>query len=235
MHPAEEQILPSRHAGEHLDDERNLLLRNGAPVDEVPDMVADPEAMQAFRGMVDATRLIEDGELLPLTGRRVRAVWTPGHTPGHLCLHDEDRDLLLTGDCVLPRITPNVGLQHSSAPPPLAPYLESLQKLKAYPTVEVLPAHEWRFRGLVPRLDDLIEHHRKRCQEILDVLAQGPLTTWQVTERLTWSRGWENVHGFQRRAALAETLSHLVYLADLGKVTRPRTDSGTGAVGEWSL
>ncbi|GAB7033821.1 MBL fold metallo-hydrolase [Streptomyces sp. NPDC021749] len=35
-------------------------------------------------------REIAPGELLDLPGRRLRAVWTPGHTPGHVCLHLEE-------------------------------------------------------------------------------------------------------------------------------------------------
>ena len=84
----------------------------------------------------------EDGDLVPLEGRRLRAVWTPGHTPGHLCLYDEAADLLLTGDHVLPRITPNVGLQPHTAEPPLAAYLNSLRRVSAYADAEALPAHE---------------------------------------------------------------------------------------------
>ena len=48
---------------------------------------------------------------LPLgAGSALRAVWTPGHTPGHLCFYDERQEVLLTGDHVLPRITPHIGL-----------------------------------------------------------------------------------------------------------------------------
>ncbi|WP_326808637.1 MBL fold metallo-hydrolase [Streptomyces sp. NBC_01775] len=36
-------------------------------------------------------RDIEPNALLPLRGRRLRAIWTPGHTPGHVCLHLEER------------------------------------------------------------------------------------------------------------------------------------------------
>ena len=84
-------------------------------------------SMQLFRAMPDPDVLLTDDELLPLAGRRIRAIWTPGHTPGHLCLHDEDNDVLLTGDHVLPRISPNIGLQPHSATPPLGPYLDSLR------------------------------------------------------------------------------------------------------------
>jgi glyoxylase-like metal-dependent hydrolase (beta-lactamase superfamily II) len=176
--------------------------------------------------MAEPSVLLEDDDLVPLAGRTIRAIWTPGHTPGHLCLHDETNDLILTGDHVLPRISPNIGLQPHSAAPPLAGYLSSLRRLRQMDSAEVLPAHEWRFRGLRLRTDQLLAHHRLRCQEILGVMADlGPCTAWQVTERLSWSRGWDGIHGFQRRAALAETLAHLAYLADLDRVSSAPTVS----------
>ncbi len=86
--------------------------------------------------MADPDVLLEHGDSVSLAGRQLRAVWTPGHTPGHLCLHEESENLLLTGDHVLPRISPNIGLQPH---PPLAAYLRSLEFLAAYDTAEALP------------------------------------------------------------------------------------------------
>jgi glyoxylase-like metal-dependent hydrolase (beta-lactamase superfamily II) len=150
-------------------------------------------------------------------------VWTPGHTPGHLCLHEEAEDVLLTGDHVLPRITPNIGSQPRTAGPPLAAYLESLRRIAAHDSAEALPAHEYRFHGLADRVRILQAHHDRRCQEILGVLARlGPATVWQVTEQLSWSRGWSSVRGFMRRAAIGETLAHLEYLSDHRQVSGTR-------------
>ena len=67
--------------------------------------------------------LLDDGDALDLPGRRVRVVWTPGHTPGHICLYDADHGVLLTGDHLLPRISPNIGLTPGSMDSPLASYL----------------------------------------------------------------------------------------------------------------
>ena len=54
---------------------------------------------------------------------------------------------MLTGDCVLPRITPNVNLNPQTEPDPLGDYLRSLERLAAYDAAEALPAHEWRYVG----------------------------------------------------------------------------------------
>ncbi len=223
MHPTERNSLPG-HAyprGAVEADDARWLADQGVPDDETESVRMTETGLEIFRSMAEPTLLLGDGDLIPLAGRTIRAIWTPGHTPGHLCLHDETNDLILTGDHILPRISPNVGLQPHSAAPPLAGYLNSLRRLGGLDSAEVLPAHEWRFRGLRLRTEQLLEHHRIRCEEITDAMADlGPCTAWQVTQRLSWSRGWDGIHGFQRRAALAETLAHLAYLAEQDRIVR---------------
>ena len=162
MHPAEAATLPARvwATGDRGHQDEEWLRRCGLPADVVAELVLPPEAMKAFLAMAEPDRLLEDGDLVPDAGRPLRAVWTPGHTPGHLCFHDETDDLLLSGDHVLPRISPNIGLQPHTADPPLAAYLASLERVAArYDSAEVLPAHEYRFAGLAHRVRVLLEHH----------------------------------------------------------------------------
>ena len=89
--------------------------------------------------------------------------------------------------------------------------------MRGYDSAEALPAHEYRFRGIAGRADAIAEHHRARAEEIIDVIASsdGP-TIWQVAQQLTWSRGWAQITGFMRRAALAETAAHIAYLEEKG-------------------
>jgi glyoxylase-like metal-dependent hydrolase (beta-lactamase superfamily II) len=154
-------------------------------------------------------------------------VWTPGHTPGHICLYDADYDLLLTGDHLLPRISPNIGLMPGTTGSPLTSYLESLNAMGGYGSAEALPAHEYRFRGIAERAHSLIEHHDARAREVLDVVAAaGQPTIWDVTEKLTWSRGWDQITGFMRRAALAETAAHVEYLERAGRLVLRHAAAG---------
>jgi len=200
----------------------------GAPEEHIRDLAA-ARSMRP-RAMVRADRTIGPGELIDVPGLRLRAVFTPGHSPGHLCLHDEDRDLLLTGDHVLPRITPNVSA-YDAQTRPLDDYLRSLDALRGLQPGEVLPAHEYRFTDLDARLGALADHHAQRLKEVEQVLAGtvDGLSTWQVAERVTWSRGWDQLSGFPRQAALGEVMAHLRYLEDAG--TAQCTD--VDGVGLW--
>jgi hypothetical protein len=90
--------------------------------------------------------------------------------------------------------------------------------MSEYDVSEALPAHEYRFRGVRERAEAIAEHQQHRCDEIVRALSEGLTTTWDVAQRLTWSRGWDGTRGFARRAALAETLAHLRYLQTQGEV-----------------
>jgi glyoxylase-like metal-dependent hydrolase (beta-lactamase superfamily II) len=175
--------------------------------------------------MVPPDRLLEHGDAVPLPGRTVRAVWTPGHTPGHLCLHDAGAGVLLTGDHLLPRITPNIAAKDETDGDPLGAYLTSLTEISAYRAEEALPAHEYRFRGVDVRAKAVGEHHDERAAEAIAAIANlNAPTAWQIAAALTWSRGWDTLNGFLRRMALGETIAHLNHLHAEGALTRSPAD-----------
>lgn len=221
MHPAERETLirdrdadPSRALGGWM---RSLHV----PEPEVAGLLATFGAAvdRHFAPLADADMLLEDGDLVPLPGRRLQVVWTPGHTPGHICLLEPDAQVLLTGDHLLPRISPNVGLQLTGGDP-LGAYLGSLERIAAHDGCEALPAHEYRFDGIAARAAELVGHHRERCAEIVaGVERLGNPTIWQLAAALTWSRPWVEI-GPMRVAAIAETAAHVELLIHTGELAR---------------
>lgn len=220
MHAEEVQALPARISQTvGPDGGRAWLARCGAPDEMMAEFNQDlADTLGIFR-LADPDMLLQNGETLDLPGRRIRVVWTPGHTPGHICLYDADYDLLLTGDHLLPRISPNIGIFPGGLKSPLTSYLDSLRVMPGFDSAEALPAHEYRFRGIAGRSQAIARHHDVRAREVLDIVAAaGQPTIWAVTERLTWSRTWDEITGFMRRAALAETAAHIEYLQRQGRL-----------------
>jgi len=200
---------------------RDLLLDSGVPSENLPDLNMASMVIRSQVALAVPDVFFEDGAPVALRGWDLRAIWTPGHSPGHVCFHSERRRLVLAGDHVLPRITPNVSVHTQQHPNPLADFLESLLKVRNLACEEVLPAHEWRFAGLDRRVDELIAHHADRLAQIERILHETPgLTAWDITLRLTWSRPWDQIPPFMQRAANGETLAHLLVLELQGRVRR---------------
>jgi glyoxylase-like metal-dependent hydrolase (beta-lactamase superfamily II) len=220
MHPRDAVLIESRYEDpdDLLRDTEPWLRAAGVPDEEVWELRSASLKIIGFVSAVRPDRLLEDGSAIHLPGWRIQAVWTPGHSPGHLCYHVPDRGLLFTGDHVLPRITPTITKHPQSAPDPLGDYLDSLRKVAGLEADDVLPGHEWRFRGLERRVAEIIAHHDRRLREHRTVLGRGPSTAWEVAMNARWSRPWEEIEPFMRRAALAETVAHLHFLERRGEV-----------------
>jgi glyoxylase-like metal-dependent hydrolase (beta-lactamase superfamily II) len=162
--------------------------------------------------------LLEDGQRPDVPGWELSAIWTPGHSPGHLCFWEPVHEVLLSGDHVLPRITPNISFHPQAGDDPLGDFLRSLDKLDVYEPDEVLPAHEYRFSDLHKRLDELRRHHAERFREAVAAVGEGLTTAWAIASRMHWSRPWDEIEGFMRRAAVGEALAHLRALEHRGVV-----------------
>jgi glyoxylase-like metal-dependent hydrolase (beta-lactamase superfamily II) len=164
-------------------------------------------------------RVINDGDVVELGGWDLRAVWTPGHTPGHLCFYERRLGLLFSGDHVLPGITPGVGVTTYQRPDPIADQLASLRAVGGLEVSEVLPAHQYRFAGLRERTAELTAHVESRLAEVVVVLPSAPgATCWAVARALSWARPFETLSAFQVRSAVGETHACLIRLANAGQV-----------------
>ncbi|WP_223883743.1 MBL fold metallo-hydrolase [Pseudarthrobacter sp. BIM B-2242] len=188
----------------------------GVPEERVPEAAMTPESLLDMRRLADPDRRLGDNDILSVAGRNWRIMDTPGHTPGHICLWDDAGELVLSGDHVLPRISPNVSLEIRGDTDPLRRNIESLQKIAGNDHYEVCPAHEYRFRGVGHRARVLEEHITERSREVLAVLSAGASTVHDVARQLTWSRGWASLGQLQFRLALSETAAHIRYLATSG-------------------
>lgn len=220
LHPADAALIEARYdePTDLLERVGAMLRRVGAPADELDSL---QNASMPVRPLVDAVQpdvLIEDGERPEVPGWDLQALWTPGHSPGHLCFWEPANEVMLSGDHVLPRITPNISFHPQAGADPLGDFLRSLTKLQGWNSSEVLPAHEHRFVGLDRRLDELAAHHEQRFLEVIGAIRDGTVTAWDIAARMHWSRSWDRIEGFMRRAAVGEAMAHLRALEVRGVV-----------------
>jgi glyoxylase-like metal-dependent hydrolase (beta-lactamase superfamily II) len=233
MHPADSVVITESallDPGRMVERQAAFLRVLGAPAEEA---TGSPWAFQVLSGMGRPDRELSDGDLADVPGWRLRAVHTPGHTPGHLCFVDELSQRMFAGDHILPRITPNISVQAVEGVQPLADYLKSLAKVRDLDVDEVMPAHEWRFRGLAQRADDIADHHERRLAELLAAIAANPdATSWDLAGQLTWSRSWDQYSGRMRISAVTETAAHVLELLRRGLISTSGGDVPTYRVAE---
>jgi glyoxylase-like metal-dependent hydrolase (beta-lactamase superfamily II) len=191
--------------------------RYGLPEDAAPINAA----MRGRRWHIDITpdAAIEDNEVIELGNFKLQALWTPGHTAGHVCFYIQDEELLIAGDHLLPTISPNVSLWPGSDDNPLQEYLISLERLRGMKAQHVLPAHQYSFDDLEGRLDELEVHHDDRLQQMVDAVRGGSTTGYQVAREVRWSIGhFDKFDAGTQRAAMTETVAHLRYLVSIGRL-----------------
>ncbi len=157
------------------------------------------------------TKRLDDADVIRLAGREWVAVHTPGHTPDHLCLFDPEEGVVLSGDHVLPTITPHIsGL--GNADDPLAEFFASLERMQDLKGVTIaLPAHGDPFADLAGRAAAIHEHHQERLDKLRHASAEigGLATVNELMKHLFSERAWGSM-------AESETYAHLEHLRLLG-------------------
>ena len=211
LHRLEVSLVNPRYVElEHLVEEvRGYLLVNGVSEGESEVLSNSQRALSQVVSIAEPAVQLDGAETLDMGRRRLRVEWTPGHSPGHICLYDAADGLLFAGDHMLPELSPNIGLHPQSTPDPLHEYLDGLRRMAAYEPRLVLPAHGRPFTDAAGRVASLLAHHRKRLDRVVEIVAGGEKSGWDVAIELWGPR--DNL--YEKRLALQEGLAHLQALA----------------------
>jgi len=228
MHELEAGFLQSRYAApdDLLGRMDEWYARHGVSEDERPDLERGSMPMRFFVAVFQPDRLVKGGELLQVGDFAFELIWTPGHSPGHICLYEPNHELLISGDHILPTITPNVSLHPQQRESPLQDFLESIERVAKLKVQRTLPAHEWDFADFQKRIEELRVHHLARLDDMVEAVGrEGAVTATEVAQRVGWTTGsYESFPGWMKRAAIGEALSHLVYLAAHGRLLQREED-----------
>jgi glyoxylase-like metal-dependent hydrolase (beta-lactamase superfamily II) len=211
IHRLEVPLVHPRYVElEHLVKEVHKYLRvNGVPADDAEVLSNSQRALSQVVKTAEPSVQLDGAEQLQMGRRNLRVEWTPGHSPGHICLYDRQEKLLFAGDHMLPELSPNIGLHPQSTPDPLHEYLDGLRRLAAYEPALILPSHGRPFTDAPARVKVLEAHHRRRLDQIVEIVGRGRETGWDVALELWGPR--QNL--YEKRLALQEALAHLQALA----------------------
>lgn len=177
---------------------------------------------QAYQELASSALSLEDGQEISVGDYNFQVLWTPGHSPGHICLYEPSLKILVSGDHLLPTITPHIA-QFMEDTDPLSDYLNSLERIEKLDVEVVLPAHEETFTNHRERIKQLKDHHKQRLTETMDELKAGSLTAYMLASKVHWNvnyKSWDDFPPFQKYLALGETVAHLNLLEQKGLVRR---------------
>ncbi len=195
---------------------------NGFPADELMKALHNHPGYKYSPKTIPDFYLVDDGNIIEMGDYRLRCISTPGHTEGHICLYDEDKRILFSGDHILYDITPHIeswAYQINS----LKNYIESLDKVYNLPVNIVLPGHRNFFTDLTGRIDELKKHHQLRADEVLDVLGSKTKNAYEIAAGMTWDidcKSWADFPIAQKWFATGEAIAHLRYLESEGRIKR---------------
>jgi len=179
-----------------------------------------------LHSVVEASRRLRGGEEVLIGGDPWQVVHTPGHSLGHVCLWSAARGVLLSGDHLLPGITPPVSFERGFDADPLRSYLDSLRTIAALRPRLVLPGHGAPFGDAVGRIDAILRTKLRRLEAIRRAIQERPSTVTELADRLVVKA----VLAHQRQLAISETLAHIAYLRWGGLVERRTRPDG---IYEW--
>lgn len=183
------------------------LLSHGLPLENQPSL--DSAMLKSRNRMIlgDVTP-VQPGDSLSLSGTEFEVLWLPGHADGHLGLWNPDLSLLIAGDVILERITPNIGRYAYTREDPLGDYFNTLKQVEALnPARTVIGHYGPVIENAAERAKEIADHHHERLEEILQALEQ-PMNAYDLSLQLFQ----RELDTFGRRFALAEVIAHLEYL-----------------------
>jgi glyoxylase-like metal-dependent hydrolase (beta-lactamase superfamily II) len=209
----------SKHE-EGWDQTDAIYLSNGFPPDELKISTdSHPRAHFGLTRPMDFC-ILKEGDRIPVGDYVFKCIETPGHSPGHMCLYEANKKILVAGDLILFDITPNITYWYNMENS-LKSYLESLKKVYHLKVNCVLPGHRSIMSDHRNRIRELQKHHLDRLNEVLATLRDGAKTAYQTAPYLTWDiqyKSWELFPAQQKWFAFGETLAHLKYLEAAGVI-----------------
>jgi glyoxylase-like metal-dependent hydrolase (beta-lactamase superfamily II) len=200
-----------------------MLRQNGVPADELPQLAEASLWMNKYVTPDLPEVKLEDGDTISNDSFEFEVIWTPGHSPGHICLYERDKKFIITGDHILYDTTPHVGFNPQSGGNPLSDYISSLKKLESLRVHFILPGHGPVFNALGLRINRILEHHEERNRTIMKSLRNGLQTAYAIAQQIPWmanggSIAFRDLGDWDKRMAIAETIAHLRFLMEEDRV-----------------
>ncbi len=181
-------------------------------------------AISRYAESVPVTTLLDDGDALTLDGAVWQVLHTPGHAGGLICLYQPEQRILLSSDHLLKDITSNPLLEpplpgEQTRRRSLVEYMASLQRVADLPVDVALPAHGEPITDHRALIAERFRFHRARQERILDLLATGGKTVYQIAQGL-----FQKLSSLDTFLAISEVIGNIDVLVEEGLVVENSRD-----------
>ena len=205
---------------EYVEGQGALFRKHGLAEDRLATLrqVGNAYAKRVGGRLPSRYHRIRDGETLEIGGRAWHVVVGHGHAPEHATLYCDSLGVLISGDQILPKISPNISsVWFEPDADPLGEYLNALAGFRPLPrTTLVLPSHRLPFHGLHQRLDSLAAHHEERLERIRTAVAEATMSAFELLPHLFKIK----LDTHHLTFAMGEAIAHCEYLAQRGDINR---------------
>lgn len=217
-----EMLARSTWTEERYRENRKFYCKNGLP-DRINEELAENDQIYFSRVRPFPSKIkIIDGDSIMLGGLSFEVITTPGHAEGHLCFYQSEKRILFAGDSLLKKITPNISYHGYGEWNPLASFFQTLEKLKGLDVAVALPGHGPIFQDVDTRIEELMVHHELRLEQILGLI-ESKCTAWEICKKLFH----RELSTHEIRFAMGETVAHLNYLQEKGRIDQEVDSKGT--------
>lgn len=218
----EAAIVDKVRSGAIISEWSSFMAASGFPEDNVEN-IFPAEADNPYRTSDPFPfSYVQNGDTLKAGNYEFTCVATPGHSKGHMCLHEPHLKVFVSGDHLLYDITPSIQARNNDEDP-LNDYLSSLDKVLEFNINFVLPGHRRLFGNFRDRINELKLHHKKRAGAIISILEGGGKDAYQLATQIEWDTPYDSWQAFpiqQKFFATGEVFAHLRYLEMKGVLSK---------------
>ncbi len=199
-----------------------VMLRNGVPEETALTLRDISASFRRFAAPARATRRLADGDVVSLgSGRTLRTIHVPGHSPTDTIFLDEGWRIAIAGDHLIARISSNPVIHRPIAGPVdpahrvpvLATYLDSLRRTRALDLSLVVSGHGRPIDDHRALIDQRIAHHETRKEEIAELITRQHRTAHAIAREI-----WGDIALREAFLTLSEVLGHTDLLVAEGRV-----------------
>jgi glyoxylase-like metal-dependent hydrolase (beta-lactamase superfamily II) len=232
LHPWDtmQAYFPGGPLREKIEDFRGFFMRAGVPDDTIPQLIDTIVTRhRTFCTVISHESPMQDGDIFAFDDFTLRAIHTPGHSPGSVCFFNETDGDLFTGDTLITEFFSNPTIEKPNGDDEgpgfmsLVAHYSSLERLEHLPVKRVLPGHGRPKPDHERRVRNILKQYSKRGQQVVRILENHAQTDGEhrgMSQFAVARELYGDIKGLDVYYDVSNARGHLDFLCSQGIVSR---------------